>query len=79
VNRCIRQYLQPDNVKIVVVTQDAESFRQAALADAPSPIAYASPMPQQVLDEDKQIENYHLGFTADRISMLAVDDVFQKP
>ena len=79
VNRCIRQYLQPDNVKIVVVTQDAESFRHAALDDAPSPITYGSPMPKQVFDEDRQIENYHLGLTADRISILAVDDVFQKP
>jgi zinc protease len=79
VNRSIRQYLQPDNVKIVVVTQDPESFRQAALEDSPSPITYASPMPQQVLDEDKKIENYHLRFTPDRISIIAVDDVFQKP
>jgi zinc protease len=77
-NRCIRQYLQPDNVKIVAVTQDAEAFCQAVLNGAPSPMTYASPMPQQILDEDKHIENYRLGFTPDRISILSVDDVFQK-
>src|SRR5215467_970074 len=78
VNRCIRQYLQPDNVKIVVVTQDAESFRRAALEDSPSPMSYASPMPKDVLDEDKKIESYHLGFSPDHISVIAVDTVFQK-
>jgi zinc protease len=78
INRCIRQYLQADNVKIVVVTQDAEGLRKAALSGAASPITYASPMTQQVLDEDKTIERYGLGFSREGINILADYDVFQK-
>jgi zinc protease len=78
VNRCIRKYLQADNLKIVVVSNDAEAFRKDAMQDAPSPVTYASPMKKGVLDEDKVIESYHLGLTSDRITILPVDEVFQR-
>jgi zinc protease len=77
VNRCIKKYLQADNVKVVVVTQDAEGFRNAALEGAPSPIMYASPMKKEVLDEDKTIERYHLGFAPGSVITLPVGDLFQ--
>jgi len=76
VNRCIRKYLQADNVKIVVVARDAEGFRRAVLDNAPSPISYPSPMPQEVLDEDKIIESYRLGLTPDHVTVVPVDQVF---
>jgi zinc protease len=78
VNRCIRTYLQADNVKIVVVTQDAEGFRQAALGGAPSPITYESPMKREVLDEDKIIERYDLRMVPNKVTVIAVDEVFQR-
>ena len=78
VNRCIKKYLQANNVKIVVVTNDAEAFRKGALEDGPSPITYASPMKKEVLEQDQIIERYHLGFAPDRITILPVDDVFQR-
>src|SRR2546427_3066711 len=42
VNRAIKKHLQADNVKIAVVTKDAEAFKQAALEGKPSPISYTS-------------------------------------
>jgi zinc protease len=78
VYRCIRKYLQADNLKIVVVSNDAEAFRKDALEEAPSPITYAAPVKKEVLEEDQVIGRYHLGFAPDRITILPVDDVFQR-
>ncbi|HVG18039.1 MAG TPA: pitrilysin family protein [Blastocatellia bacterium] len=78
VNRVIKQYLQADNVKIVVVAKDADGFAGAALANKPSPVSYPSPMPKEILEEDKVIENYRLGFDPKRVAVVPVEQVFQK-
>jgi len=77
VNRAIREHLQADNAKIVVVTDDALSFKNAVLDRGPSPITYASLPPTDVLEEDKLIEVYPLDFSADSIEMVPVEEVFQ--
>lgn len=46
VNRAIKKHLQADNVKIAVVTKDAEAFKQAAVEGKPSPISYTSQPPE---------------------------------
>jgi zinc protease len=77
VNRAIKRYLQADNVKIVVVTKNAEAFKQAAMSGKPSPISYTSPPPKDILDEDKLIESYKLNFNPKRVEVVPVDQVFQ--
>lgn|GEM_PF-4734071 len=74
----IKKYLQADNVKIVVVTKNAEAFKQAAMSGKPSPISYTQPPPKDVLDEDKTIESYKLNFNPKRVEVVPVDKVFQK-
>lgn len=78
VNRAIKKYLQAENVKIVVVTKDAEAFKQAALSGKPSPIHYTSPPPKEILDEDKVIESFKLNFNPKRAEVVPVEQVFQK-
>jgi len=78
VNRAIKKYLQAENVKIVVVTKDAEGFAKAALANQPSPIHYTSPPPPAILDEDKSIEVYKLNFDPKAVTVVPVDQVFEK-
>jgi zinc protease len=78
VNRAIKKYLQVDNVKIVIVTQNAQAFKDAALANKPSPISYTSAPPKEILDEDKLIESYKLNFNPRRVEVIPVDQVFQK-
>jgi zinc protease len=77
VNRAIRNYLQADDVKIVVVTKSAARFKEAALSGASSPISYTAPTPDEVLEEDKIIERYELSFNALRVRIVPVDQVFQ--
>ncbi len=77
VNRVIRKYLQSENLKIVVVTDDASGFRQAIIENLPSPIHYASLPPSEVLEEDRIIERYDLPVTPKAIEIIQLDRVFQ--
>ncbi|HKP85632.1 MAG TPA: pitrilysin family protein [Blastocatellia bacterium] len=77
-NRVIKKYLQADNVKIVVITKDAEGFKKGALSNQPSPISYTSPPPKEILDEDKIIENYKLKLDAKSVQVVPVEQVFEK-
>jgi zinc protease len=78
VNRVIRKHLQADNVKIVVVTKDAEGFKQAAVGGKPSPISYTSMPEKEILEEDKIIESYKLNFNPKKVEVVPVDKMFQK-
>jgi zinc protease len=77
VNRVIKKYLQYDNVKIVVVTKDAEGFKQAVATNQPSPIQYNAPKPKEILEEDKIISNFKLAIKPEDIEIVPVDRVFQ--
>lgn len=74
----IKKHLQADNVKIAVVTKDAEPFKQAAVDNKPSPVSYTSPPPKEILDEDKVIESYKLSFNPKKVEVVPVARVFQK-
>lgn len=78
VNRAIKKHLQAENVKIAVVTKDAEAFKQAAVEGKPSPISYTSMPPKEILDEDKIIESYKLNFNPKKVEVIPVAQVFQK-
>ncbi|HSE97086.1 MAG TPA: pitrilysin family protein [Blastocatellia bacterium] len=78
VNRSIRTYLQARDIKIVVVTEDAEGFLNAALKNEPSPITYETPMPDEILEEDRIIESYALNLNPSSSGVVPVDDVFQR-
>lgn len=78
VNRAIKKYLQADHVKVVVVTKDAQAFKDAALANKPSPISYTSPPAKAILEEDKLIESYKLNFNPRRVEIVPVAQVFEK-
>ena len=79
VNAAIRKYLNPDNVFVAVVTQDAEALKTALVSNAPSPINYANPnMPRAVLDEDAVIQVYPLEVRADAVRVAAAAEFFRK-
>ena len=78
VNRAIKKYLQSENIKIVVVTKEAEEFKQAAMSGKPTPISYTSAPAKEILDEDKLIESYKLNFNSKKVEVVPVEQVFQK-
>lgn len=76
VNAAIKKHLQYKNMKIAMVTQDAESLKKALVENQPSPLKYSNPKPQAVLDEDKEIEAYPLKVKAENVKIIDIKDVF---
>jgi len=77
VNRVAKKYLGcGNNFHIVVVTKDAEGLRDQLVSGAPSPITYSAARPQNILEEDKEVEVYPLVIKQEDISILALEDVF---
>lgn len=77
VNAAIKKNLNARNMVIVAVTKDAEAFKDALSQNKPSPIAYESPKPESVLEEDKEIINYPINIPAENISIVTVDQLFE--
>jgi zinc protease len=77
VNAAIKKYLNAKNMVIVVVTKDAQSFKDALSQNKPSPISYESPKPALVLEEDKEIINYPIDIPAENIRIIPVDQLFE--
>ncbi len=78
VNAAIRKYLQVENMTIAIVTGEAEKLREALLEDTPSPMTYAAPKPEEVLLEDKEIESFPLRIAEDGVSVVAIDEIFER-
>jgi zinc protease len=77
VNRAIERYLKSDKMRIVLITKDAEALRDAITANGTSSIKYNSPKPQEIIDEDKIIENYKINVKPEDVVVIPVDKVFQ--
>lgn len=78
VNSAIKKHLQFENMKIAMVTQDAESLKNDLVNNTNSPMEYSNPKPQSVLEEDKKIESYPLEIKEENVHILKVDDIFSK-
>ena len=79
VNAAIRKYLDPDNVLVAVVTQNADALKAALAADAPSPVRYANPnMPREILEEDAIIQAYPLNVKAEAVRIAPAAEFFHK-
>jgi zinc protease len=77
VNRAIKKHLRADRLQIVGVAKDAAQLKAQLTADAPTPIHYNSPKPQDIVDEDKIVEKWPLGLKAPDVSVVPVDAVFE--
>ncbi|MFN3135473.1 MAG: M16 family metallopeptidase [Candidatus Kryptonium sp.] len=78
VNNAIKKYLNFENIKIVAVTKDAQSYMQDLVSNKPSPISYVSPVSQSILEEDKIIQEYRLNAKPKNFRIMSVDEVFEK-
>ncbi|MCI0615377.1 insulinase family protein [bacterium] len=77
VDTAIKKYLNAKNMVIVVVTKDAQNFKDSLSQNKPSPISYESPKPASVLEEDKEIINYPIDIPAENIRIIPVDQLFE--
>ena len=77
VNAAVRRHLKSDRMRIVVVTKNAEAFRDAIVKNIPSPITYNSPKPKEIMDEDKVIQAYKVNVKPEDVTVVPVAQVFQ--
>ena len=77
VNRVIKQYIRTDRMVVAAVTKNGEALKKDLASDAPSPMTYNSPKPQEITDEDKLVIKWPLGLKAEDIKVRPVAEVFQ--
>jgi zinc protease len=78
VNAAIRRHLQSENLRIAIVTGEAEKLRDALVADLPSPMSYEAEKPAAVLAEDREIAGYPLRIRAADVRIVPVEQMFEK-
>jgi zinc protease len=77
VNAAIKRYLASDQMRIAIVTKDAQGLRDSIVSNRSSPISYNSPKPKEITDEDKIIESYKLDVKPENVVVVPVSSVFQ--
>ena len=75
VNNAIKRNLQTRDMEIVLVAKDGKKLKSDLMKGAPSPMTYNSPKPQEILTEDKVIQNYPLGLG--EVLVVPVDQMFR--
>ena len=75
VNEAIQSHLRSTGLEVVMITKDAEGMRKAILSGRPSTIEYASPPPDEILDEDKVIGGYKLDVGS--VEVVPVETIFE--
>jgi zinc protease len=80
VNAAVRKYLDPANVQVAVVADEAgaKAFSEALLANDPSPITYATQTKPEVTEEDREIAVYPLKTSAKRMRIVTAKEIFEK-
>jgi zinc protease len=76
VNAVLAKYIRPEQLRIAIVTPNAQALRQALLSGQPTPITYPSPKPADILAEDKKIAAFPLKLTADEIKVVKASELF---
>ncbi|MCM2314548.1 MAG: insulinase family protein [Thermoanaerobaculia bacterium] len=78
VNKAIRKHIHPKDMKIVMITKDAEGLMKKLVTDEISTIKYEGEKPKALLDEDKVIGAMKLGIRSEQVNIIPVEDVFRK-
>jgi zinc protease len=77
VNAAIRKYWQFGTMQIAVVTKDGTAFRDALVADSPSPITYKTPKSDKVMEEDKAIIVFPVKVAPENVKIVPVSELFK--
>ncbi len=78
VNKAIKKHIQYNNIKFCLVTKDAEKLKEELINNAPSPITYSTPKPNEVLEEDKLIATFLLKVKPENIRIVNIENMFVK-
>jgi zinc protease len=76
VNAALKRHLQSNQMRVVMITKDAEALKEAITSDKPSPITYNSPKSDAIIAEDKIIEKYPIPTKPEWVKIVPVANVF---
>ena len=76
VNQAIKKYLHDDAIKFAIITKDAEDLRERLLNNTSSPIEYDASKPEELLAEDKIIQDYKLNLKPKNVKIRKLEEVF---
>ncbi|NQZ06267.1 MAG: insulinase family protein [Algicola sp.] len=76
VNRVIKENLQTDNIHYVFISGDGKDMKKRLVSDQTSSLEYNSEKPQELLDQDKIIQDYKLHLDGSRVNIKAIDDLY---
>ncbi len=79
VNAAIRKHLPYDDMVIVAVTPNAEEFKKALVAGAPSPYQYPTPKSKEIREEDRAISTFPLAIEPENVMVVPVEELFVEP
>jgi zinc protease len=77
VNAAIRKHLQYENMKIAIITGDADLIKRQLASDEATPMEYGSEKPAEVLEEDKEISTLPLQIAESNIQVIPVEEMFE--
>ena len=78
VNAAIRRHLQYRNMYVVFITQDAEGLKRKLLGGEPTNIRYTGEKPAALLAEDAEIARYPIPVRPEDITVMNVNEVFER-
>jgi zinc protease len=77
VNAAIQRHLQYGDLYIVMITRDAEAMKEKLLSGVATPITYTGEKSAEHMAEDKLIASFPIPVTAENITIIGIDDVFE--
>jgi len=77
VNEAIRKHLRVDRVQIVAVSPKGDELKRQLIGAGPSPIAYNSPKPPEILAEDKIAGAFDLGLRPEDVTIVPLEKIFE--
>lgn len=76
VNRVIRQYIQTDNLRVLLIADGAEALKKTLIADAPSIKQYPAKVEADVMEADKTIQVLKVNPAS--VTIVPVAELFEK-
>jgi zinc protease len=77
VNEAIRRRLRSTDLRIVAVAQDTDLLKKKLASNTPSPMAYNSPKPKEVMEEDQVVERFRVDLTPESIRIVPAASIFE--
>ncbi len=77
VNRAIKKYIDPNDLRVAIVADNAKELMDSMLKDEPSTMKYLSPVPERIVEDDKKISTFHLNINRDETRLVPVNMLFE--